>query len=150
MFEKKGKQCFERTRARQIRAAFIEEENKTRDSLLASHTNMELPCGFHYQEGHNDRLFIDQTAVRQVIDRLSSPPTPFILYSLKQFSRNVDTYQQALRTLEPVRARLSYSMKANYNPHLLPILKSARVMLTTVSGGEMQLALSQGFEVSAA
>ena len=85
-----------------------------------------------------------------MIDRLSSPPTPFVLYSLKQFRRNVDTYQQALRALEPVRARLSYSMKANYNPHLLPILKSARVMLTTVSGGEMQLALSHGFEVSAA
>jgi hypothetical protein len=28
-------------------------------------------------------------------------------------------------------------------------LKSARCMLTTVSGGEMQLALANGFEVSA-
>ena len=109
---------------------------------------MATTHGFYYKEGHDDRLFIDQISVKQVIDRLSSPPTPFVLYSLNQFTHNVNTYQQALTELAPMRARLSYSMKANYNPHLLSILKLAKVMLTTVSGGEMQLALSLGFEVS--
>jgi diaminopimelate decarboxylase len=109
---------------------------------------MATKHGFYYKDGHDDRLRIDQTTVKQVIDRLSSPQTPFVLYSLKQLQHNVTAYQQALRQLAPVRARLSYSMKANYNPHLLPILKSAKCMLTTVSGGEMQLALSNGFEVS--
>jgi diaminopimelate decarboxylase len=109
---------------------------------------MAAKHGFYYKEGHDDRLFIDRTPVKQVIERLSSPPTPFALYSLEKFRYNIDTYQQALNELTPIRARLSYSMKANYNPHLLPILKSAKVMLTTVSGGEMQLALSNGFEVN--
>ncbi|CAF4450586.1 unnamed protein product, partial [Adineta steineri] len=107
---------------------------------------MSTKHGFYYKEGHEERLFIDSTPVKQVIDRLSSPPTPFILYSLNQFQHNVNTYQHALNDLAPIRARLSYSMKANYNPHLLSILKSSKVMLTTVSGGEMQLALSNGFE----
>ncbi|CAF3275725.1 unnamed protein product, partial [Rotaria sp. Silwood2] len=109
---------------------------------------MTTKYGFYYKEGHDEPLFIDQTPVKQIIERLSSPPTPFVLYSLKQFRHNIDTYQQALNKLAPIRARLSYSMKANYNPHLLPILKSAKTMLTTVSGGEMQLALSNGFEPS--
>ncbi|CAF0817046.1 unnamed protein product [Adineta steineri] len=109
---------------------------------------MSTKHGFYYKEGHEERLFIDSTPVKQVIDRLSSPPTPFILYSLNQFQHNVNTYQHALNDLAPIRARLSYSMKANYNPHLLSILKSSKVMLTTVSGGEMQLALSNGFEPS--
>jgi diaminopimelate decarboxylase len=109
---------------------------------------MATQHGFYYKEGHDSRLFIDQTTVTQVIDRLSSPSTPFVLYSLDQFRHNVDTYQQALTELAPIRGRLSYSMKANYNPHLLSILKSSKVMLTTVSAGEMQLALSTGFEVS--
>jgi diaminopimelate decarboxylase len=109
---------------------------------------MTTKVGFYYKEGHDDRLFLDQTSVKQIIERLSSPPTPFVLYSFKQFLQNIDNYQQALNELAPIRARLSYSMKANYNPYLLPILKSAKVMLTTVSGGEMQLALSTGFEPS--
>ncbi|CAF3071569.1 unnamed protein product [Rotaria sp. Silwood2] len=109
---------------------------------------MTTKYGFYYKEGHDEPLFIDQTPVKQIIERLSSPSTPFVLYSLKQFRHNIDTYQQALNKLAPIRARLSYSMKANYNPHLLPILKSAKTMLTTVSGGEMQLALSNGFEPS--
>jgi diaminopimelate decarboxylase len=104
--------------------------------------------GFYYKEGHEDRLFLDQTPVKQIIERLSLPPTPFVLYSLNQFRYNIDSYQQALNNLAPIHARLSYSMKANYNPHLLPILKSAKTMLTTVSGGEMQLGLSNGFEPS--
>lgn len=109
---------------------------------------MTTKHGFYYKEKHNDRLFMDQTSVKQVIERLSYPPTPFVLYSLNQFGHNISSYQQALNELLPIRGRLSYSMKANYNPHLLPILKTAKVMLTTVSGGEMQLALSTGFEVN--
>lgn len=104
--------------------------------------------GFYYKEGHEDRLFLDQTSIKQILDRLSSPATPFVLYSLKQFQQNIQRYQNALQELSPIRARLAYSMKANYNPHLLPILKSTNVMLTTVSGGEMQLALSNGFQGS--
>ena len=104
--------------------------------------------GFYYKEGHEDRLFLDQTSIKQILDRLSSPTTPLILYSLNQFRENIQRYQHALEQLSPTRARLSYSMKANYNPHLLPILRSANVMLTTVSGGEMQLALSNGFQGS--
>lgn len=109
---------------------------------------MAATYGFYYKEGHDDPLFMDQTSVKLIIERLSSPPTPFLLYSLKQFRHNIETYQNELHKLLPIRARLSYSMKANYNPHLLPILKSTKVMLTTVSGGEMQLALSTGFEVN--
>jgi len=110
---------------------------------------MAAKYGFYYKkDGRDDRLFLDQTPVKQIIERLSSPPTPFSLYSFNQFRHNINSYQRALNDLEPIRARLSYSMKANYNPHLLPILKSSKVMLTTVSGGEMQLALSNGFEPS--
>jgi diaminopimelate decarboxylase len=109
---------------------------------------MATKHGFYYKEENDDRLFIDQTTVKQVIERISNPTTPLILCSLNQFRHNIDVYQQTLNDLAPIRARLSYSMKANYNPHLLPILKDAKVMLTTVSGGEMQLALSNGFDVS--
>ena len=109
---------------------------------------MTVKHGFYYNNNHDDHLYMDETPIKQIIERLSSPPTPFVLYSLKQFSYNVSTYQHALAELAPIRTRLSYSMKANYNPHLLTILKSSRVMLTTVSGGEMQLALSSGFEVN--
>jgi diaminopimelate decarboxylase len=109
---------------------------------------MTTKVGFYYKEGHEDRLFLDQTPIKQIIERLSYPPTPFALYSFNQFRQNINSYQQAFNQLLPIRARLSYSMKANYNPHLLPILKSSNVMLTTVSGGEMQLALSNGFEPS--
>jgi diaminopimelate decarboxylase len=109
---------------------------------------MTTKVGFYYKEGHEDRLFLDQTPIKQIIERLSYPPTPFALYSFNQFRQNINSYQQAFNQLLPIRTRLSYSMKANYNPHLLPILKSSNVMLTTVSGGEMQLALSNGFEPS--
>ncbi|CAF1430229.1 unnamed protein product [Adineta ricciae] len=109
---------------------------------------MTVKHGFYYNKNHDDHLYMDETSIKQIIERLSSPPTPFVLYSLKQFSHNVSTYQHALAELAPMRTQLSYSMKANYNPHLLTILKSSRVMLTTVSGGEMQLALSSGFEPS--
>ncbi|UJR14860.1 hypothetical protein I4U23_001845 [Adineta vaga] len=110
---------------------------------------MTTKHGFYYNDDDDDdRLYMDQTSVTQIIERLSEPPTPFVLYSLKQFSHNVHAYQHALTELAPLRCRLSYSMKANYNPHLLTILKSSAVMLTTVSGGEMQLALSTGFEPS--
>lgn len=108
---------------------------------------MSTKRGFYYKEGTDDQLCIDQTTVKQVIDRLSSPATPFVLYSFKQFQANIASYQAALQQLAPTRARLSYSLKANYNPHLLPILKAAKCMVTTVSAGEMQLALSNGFEV---
>ena len=117
-----------------------------KDKRIFTNFKMSTKVGFYYKEGHEDRLFLDQTPIKQIIDRLSSPPTPFVLYSLNQFRENIDKYQQALNELTPIRTRLSYSMKANYNPHLLPILKSSKVMLTTVSGGEMQLALSNGFE----
>jgi diaminopimelate decarboxylase len=109
---------------------------------------MATKHGFYYKEENDDRLFIDQTSVKQVIERISNPTTPLILCILNQFRHNIDVYQQTLNDLAPIRARLSYSMKANYNPHLLSILKDAKVMLTTVSGGEMQLALSNGFDVS--
>ena len=109
---------------------------------------MTTNYGFNFKGVYDDRLFIDRIPVEHVIKRLSSPTTPFLLYSLKQFRHNIDAYEKAFKKHSPIPAHLSYSMKANYNPHLLSILKCAKVKLTTVSSGEMQLALSYGFEVS--
>ncbi|CAF4231131.1 unnamed protein product, partial [Rotaria magnacalcarata] len=73
---------------------------------------MTAKYGFYYEEGHDDSLFMDQTSVKLIIERLSSPPTPFVLYSLNQFRQNIDKYQNELHKLAPIRGRLSYSMKA--------------------------------------
>lgn len=106
---------------------------------------MEQIKGFAYGTIDDDRLFIDRTAVEEIAENIQ---TPFVLYSFGKFRQNVLDYKDALNQFRPVETHLSYSVKANYNPHLLKILRSFNTMLTTVSEAEIQLAFSSGFPVS--
>ncbi|CAF1197936.1 unnamed protein product, partial [Didymodactylos carnosus] len=121
--------------------------------LLVTFVLLKMIYGFHYV---HDVLYIDNTTVTDIIQHISEKihdgtvPTPFFLYSMKQFYLNVGKFQNALLELAPMRSHLSYSMKANFNPFLIRKLieQEKSIMLTTVSGFEVQLALTLGFQPS--
>merc|ERR1712131_151547 len=70
---------------------------------------------------------------------------PYFVYSKVQLSENVEYYLEALGSI-PADTWLNFSMKANYNPHLIETMKDSGLTgATCVSINEVRLALKLGF-----
>lgn len=71
--------------------------------------------------------------------------SPVFVISKNQICDNVNAYLNALKKLKRPFV-LNYAMKANMNPAVLRLMRDLGCSVTLVSGNELQLALSLGFE----
>lgn len=69
--------------------------------------------------------------------------TPFYIYDMNYVLKK---YQQLKACFPWENVRLFYAMKANFNPHMLKIMKENDVCLDTVSPAEVILAKKLGFD----
>ncbi|XP_064107729.1 uncharacterized protein LOC135216387 isoform X2 [Macrobrachium nipponense] len=102
--------------------------------------------GWEYKRGtlHCNGLSLEELRLRlrQKYGHLGSPA---FVYSSGILRENVKKYKDALQPLGG-RGKLSYSLKANSNPHVVKELRDAGVTAaTTVSGNEILMALKCGF-----
>lgn len=84
-------------------------------------------------------LYIDELSVETFAEKINLED-PVFVYSEKALIANVENYLSGLKALK-CKTQLNFSMKSNFNPAIIKILKAAGVSgLTTVSGGELELA----------
>ena len=69
--------------------------------------------------------------------------TPCYVYSKAQIIANIKAYQHAFSSISSL---IGFSMKANYTPEILKIMREQGLSIITGSGFEIQLALKCGFE----
>jgi len=69
--------------------------------------------------------------------------TPFYVYDMNYI---IDKYQKLKSCFKWDNVRLFYAMKANFNPHILKIMKECGFCLDTVSPAEVILAKKIGFD----
>jgi diaminopimelate decarboxylase len=75
--------------------------------------------------------------------------TPFYLYSKTQIINNFLNYKNSFENLPNiVETNISYSVKANYNPHILKLLQKNQSWCSLVNGNELELCLKCGFSGS--
>lgn len=77
------------------------------------------------------------------ISVLQSAPTPFYLYDMNLLRR---TLSEALAARPSDNYRIHYAVKANSNPAILQTVASYGLGADCVSGGEVRLALQNGFK----
>ena len=94
-------------------------------------------------------LFCEDVGVRDVQDGLravQTPCSPFFMYSKAQLRANVLAYKTALQEGN-IPHLLGYSIKANYSPHVLAMVREfGCTAAVAVSGNEIILALRVGFK----
>ena len=82
---------------------------------------------------------------RQLSNRLQDFKTPFYLY-------DIDLLRQTLDSLTAVSQRygfkLHYAIKANYDPHILSVIREYGVGIDCASGNEVKCAIEAGFDPS--
>jgi len=91
---------------------------------------------FHYR---NNELHCGDLAVTTVAQ---SVQTPFYLYSKRAIADNFRAFDSALAGLDHL---ICYALKANSNDAILTLLSSLGAGADVVSGGEIYLALKNGF-----
>ena len=74
------------------------------------------------------------------------PRTPFYYYDTSLLQQTLDSIQHEV-TKYP-HYHVHYALKANANPKLLRLIREAGLGVDCVSGGEVQVAINQGFEAS--
>ena len=92
---------------------------------------------FYYDNGF---LWCERLRVKDIQKQVEQ--SPFYLYSTEQLKKNFLAYNQAFRSGTSI---ISYAVKANGNLALLKQLRKLGCWATLVSGNEIQLALSAGF-----
>ena len=86
-----------------------------------------------------ETLFVEDLPVENLAEKINLED-PVFVYSEKALRNNVANYLSGLKVLKSA-TQLNFSMKSNFNPAVIRILRSAGVTgLTTVSGGELELA----------
>ncbi len=78
------------------------------------------------------------------IDRFALRATPFYFYDMELFKETIDTVLHEANSHE--RYVVHYAVKANANPKVLRMIARAGIGADCVSGGEIRLALENGFE----
>lgn len=82
---------------------------------------------------------------RQVAEKLQGYDTPFYLY-------DIDLLRQTLESATAVASRynfkLHYAIKANYDPHILSVIKEYGLGIDCASGNEVACAIEAGFDPS--
>jgi len=95
-------------------------------------------------EFKGESLFIEDLSLESFGEQINLKD-PVFVYSENALRRNVENYLSGLAALKCM-TQLNFSMKSNFNPAVIRILKSAGVTgLTTVSGGELDLAAKLEF-----
>ncbi|GAB2218987.1 hypothetical protein Drorol1_Dr00006612 [Drosera rotundifolia] len=95
-------------------------------------------CFTKSQDGY---LYCESIRVQDIMDSVEK--RPFYLYSKKQITRNVEAYRDALEGLESI---IGYAVKANNNLKILEHLRGLGCGAVLVSGNELRLALTAGFD----
>jgi diaminopimelate decarboxylase len=86
-------------------------------------------------------LFCEELRMKEIQERVDS--SPFYLYSAGQLRNNYRIYKTAL---VGIPSEIAYAVKANGNLTILNALREMGSWVTLVSGNEIHLALSSGFE----
>ncbi|MBR4966476.1 MAG: diaminopimelate decarboxylase [Lachnospiraceae bacterium] len=85
----------------------------------------------YHMQSVNLREFSEKTA------------TPFYIYDMNYI---INKYEHLKMCFPHTKVRIFYAMKANYNPHILHIMKEHNFYLDTVSPAEVILARKIGFD----
>lgn len=93
---------------------------------------------FHYKNGY---LYCEDMKIKDIQQQV--PSSPFYLYSLAQLEANYAAYAHALEGMD---AFVGYAIKANNNLTLLKRLREMGSGAVLVSGNELQIALTAGFD----
>ncbi|MEE9270719.1 MAG: diaminopimelate decarboxylase [Candidatus Krumholzibacteria bacterium] len=96
---------------------------------------------FYYKKNY---LHCERLKVKAIQKRV--PESPFYLYSLAQLTDNYQAYASALQGVPSI---ISYAFKANSNLTLLRHLRELGSGAVLVSGNELELALTAGFDPAA-
>ena len=82
---------------------------------------------------------------RQVADSLRKYETPFYFY-------DIDLLRQTLESITSVARRygfvIHYAIKANYDPHILSVIREYGLGVDCASGNEVRCAIEAGFDPS--
>ena len=79
---------------------------------------------------------------RQVADKLQKFQTPFYLYDIELLRQ---TLESASAVASRYNFKLHYAIKANYDPHILAVIKEYGFGIDCASGGEVRCAIESGF-----
>jgi len=96
-----------------------------------------MPRNFHYKNRH---LHCEET---DLVSFSAGCETPYYIYSKNEISENCTQVQDAGKGLDFMPC---YALKANYNPHLLALIRDLGFGADVVSGGELDFALRLGFD----
>jgi diaminopimelate decarboxylase len=88
----------------------------------------------------NNNYFMQNKSIKSLCDNYE---TPFYLYDANYI---LSKYELLKQYLSWDKLKIFYAMKANYNPHLLQIMKENGFYLDTVSPAEVILAIKMGFD----
>lgn len=95
----------------------------------------------------NGFLFCEDVQIRELQDSLSAMfschSSPCFVYSKQQIAENVQAYRRALDN-SGLKYELGYSMKANYNPEVICLMRHFGCWAIAVSGFEVTLAIQRG------
>lgn len=82
---------------------------------------------------------------RKVAARLNGFDTPFYLYDINLLRQTLDS---AVALASKYGFRLHYAIKANYDPHILSVIKEYGLGVDCASGNEIRCAIDAGFDPS--
>ncbi|XP_077219592.1 diaminopimelate decarboxylase 2, chloroplastic-like [Tasmannia lanceolata] len=114
------------------------------NAILSSNppTVISSPHSKHcFNKSQDGFLYCENLKVQDVFDLVEK--RPFYLYSKPQITRNFEAYQKALEGLQSI---IGYAIKANNNLKILEHLRALGCGAVLVSGNELRLALSAGFD----
>jgi diaminopimelate decarboxylase len=80
--------------------------------------------------------------VKNRVDSFSRLETPFYYYDLDLLKETLDHLKKASKVFFHVH----YALKANVNPRILEVIREAGLGVDCVSGGEIKIALDNGFK----
>lgn len=96
-----------------------------------------MPQNFYYKSNH---LHCEET---DLVSFSADHETPYYLYSKNEIVENCTRVLEAGKGLDFMPC---YALKANYNPHLLTLIRNLGFGADVVSGGELDFALRVGFD----
>ncbi|GMH02778.1 hypothetical protein Nepgr_004617 [Nepenthes gracilis] len=94
-----------------------------------------------FTKSEDGYLYCEGLKVQDIVDTVEK--RPFYLYSKPQITRNFESYREALEGLTSI---IGYAVKANNNLKILEHLRKLGCGAVLVSGNELKLALSAGFD----
>ncbi|MGC8853035.1 MAG: diaminopimelate decarboxylase [Hydrogenobacter sp.] len=91
-----------------------------------------------YLDYKNEELYLDGVSLRALAEEFG---TPLYVYSASYIRDRVRAYKEAFPN-----ALICYAVKANFNPHIIRLVKEEGAGADIVSGGELYASLQAGVE----